>query len=725
VYLVLLLLVLLVGGLVAIRLPRVAGTVWTAAAWSQRQGREVEWWIVGALALLSQWWLLLHLPLALRTDAVLGGDAASHAVVIQELARHGAPHGWIDAYDGGFPLGVNYPPLGWLLGAAIVWLGAPTATTVQALGLSPYLAGPVFVVLIARAAGARPLAALVGACALSWISPYNAWLGTFETHLGLGLLSQAMAVPFLFGIVWVTVAGRRTSLLPWLGAGLAASHAQITFMAALLALPAVALVTTATRRRLFFAMAGAAVAGVALYGPGLLVLRIPFAWTHLGDTWWIVGYKPDRILRWTVDFELFDQHRSAPIVTSCWLMAVAILALLARHRIPRIALALAVWSLALSILGRSLLHLGHLGEWIISFLQPQRAFALVPLAATCAIVVASEEMLARAPGLKDLPRIGGRAPHVVSAVLGAWLLVGAFVAPGIHRDRLALHEVMVRDWLSGRGRCGPLVGARAVVEGLPRGGRLSSIEEDGYTYECAKSVGVELRSPIPRGLSSGAGAQVGINAAAFALLLPGSPGSAGRAEAMGVRWLIHGEKHRPTDGGWREVWSSPPFVLSERLGGTDLVGVGCVTSVWRGSSRSLRSAIFASLRDGTLLDPRRLTAIEQTSGELVRDEVPLAGCDASSARVHEVPREAGAQEATIQSDAPVDAVLRVSALPTWSVEIDGAPAPVRVVAPGFLAVRVGPGHHRIVAHARWPPLYGIGLLLATAALIATGRRSRV
>lgn len=723
-YLVVLLLFVLVGWLVALRLPRETRRPWPRAAWDGPVGDRRTWGVASLLAFLTQWPLLRHLGLFLRTDAVLSGDAASHAIVIQELARHGAPHGWIDAYDGGFPLGVNYPPLGWVVGAALVRIGAPTIPTVQLLGLVPYLAAPVVLVHVARAAGARPVAALTGACALAWISPYNAWLGTFETFLGLGLLSQAMSLPFLLGIAWVAVDGRRPGLLPLLGGGLAASHPQVTFMAALLTLPALALGGRTARRRLGLALAGAAIVGVAVYGPGLVLHRIPFAWTKLGDTWWIVGYRPDRLLRWTLDFELLDQDRGWPLVTSVWLLALVTLLGLCRNRVPRVVLATAVWALALSMLGRGLLGLGDVGAWVISFLQPQRAFSLVPLATAAAIVAASEEILARAPALGSLRRIGRWGPRAVHALFASWLLLGAVDAPVVHAKRLAILAKLEADWLAGGGRCGPLVGARTIVEALPGGGRLSSIEEDGYTYECAKSVGVELRSPRPRGHSSGAGAHVGTNTASFALLLPERPGSAARAEAMGVRWLIHGERHRPLDGGWREIWSSPPFVLSEREGGTDRVGVGCVVAVWRGSSHALQRALLDGLERGSLLDPHRLVAIEQTRGPHTTEAVTPEGCDPRGARVTEIRREPGALEAHVETETTVDVVVRESALATWTIRVDGAASPIRVMAPGFMAVRVGPGRHHVEATVAWPPGYGAGLggaalVLAVMAWIAS------
>src|SRR5690606_32674243 len=104
------------------------------------------------------------------------------------------------------------------------------------------------------------------------------------------------------------------------GALLAASHAQVTFMGALFALPLLVLSRGAVRRRLALAAAGAGIAGVALYAPGLAHHRLPFAWTHTGEAWWVSGYPWHRMLRWTLDFELFDQHRGIPLVTSMWLL---------------------------------------------------------------------------------------------------------------------------------------------------------------------------------------------------------------------------------------------------------------------------------------------------------------------------------------------------------------------------------------------------------------------
>lgn len=722
-FLVLLLLFILVGWLFGLRVRGRHGIRGTPAAWRGPRGRTRDWWIVTLLAFATHWPLLRHALLLLRGDAILLGDAPSHAAIIRALAERGAPHGWIDVYDGGFPLGVNYPPLGWLLGAALARLGLPVPTAIQLLGLTPYVLAPIGVVLIARSAGARPIAALAGAVALAAISPYNAWLGTFETYLSLGLLSQATAVPFVLGIAWGTISRRATWALPLLGAGLASAHPQITVMAAIFATPLLVLATQRLRRRLMLAAAGCAIAGLALYGPGLALHKLPFAWTTLGDAWWFSGYRLDRLGRWLLDGELFDQLRDVPLVTSVWWLSVAVLLPFTRSRAPRAALASVAWSLVLCTAGRALLAAGDVGLGILTFLQPQRAFAMVPLAMTGAVVVAAEELASRGDALRALPALRDRGHHLVPALLGAGIAVVSALAPEVLVTRLTILARTYADWHEGRGDCGPVVAARAWTATLDRG-RLTSVEDGGTTSECSKNMGVELMSPVALGVSSGAGAHVGIITAALTFIRPAELGSDARAEALGVRWVLHGTTHRPP-AGFRSVHANAPFELSERIGGTDLVGLGCVKEVWRGSNRALRVALLEDLpTTAVALHPLRLVALEETGGPLERTILLPDGCDPGSASVVEVPRAPGAYEATVDTRHEVDVVIRASAFSTWTVRVDDVVTPWRTIAPGFVAVRVPAGHHRIVGVVAWPPFYAVGLGLASVALAVLAWRAR-
>ena len=80
------------------------------------------------------------------------------------------------------------------------------------------------------------------------------------------------------------------------------------------------------------------------------------------------------------------------------------------------------------------------------------------------------------------------------------------------------------------------------------------------------------------GVTRGAGAHVGLHAIAFAQL-DTSAGTvrAARAEALGIRTLVHLSLRRPEPAdAWRVVQTGGDIEISERIGGTDNVGAGCV-----------------------------------------------------------------------------------------------------------------------------------------------------
>lgn len=686
--------------------------------WGEPQGDRRAWWLSGAASVIASAPLLWHLPFFLGADAPLMADAASHAAIAQSIAQHGVPHGWIDTYDGGFPLGVSYPPVGWLAGALLIRLGVPTATAIQALGIMPYLIAPPLVLLVGRAAGARPLAALAGALAVAWIAPFSYWLGTAESYIGLGLLSQALAVPLVLLAARAAVAKRGAWQLPLLAATLVATHPQIAVAAALSSAPALALGRRELRRRLLSGFAAAGAAGLALYGPGIARLEIPFGWpTRALGVSWIAGYRLETLYDWVVEGRLFDQRR-APAITSIWVLCTLTLAALARHRIPRLVLVTFVWTIGLTFAGRGLLLLGEGGERILSFLQPQRVLALVPFAMAAVVVVACEELLARGARLRAVPGLERHGHRWVPGLIAFALVPAALLGVQTQAQRFGAAVAEGTSWRSAEERgCGLALPALAWAGSLDVG-RLTTIEE-APLWECAKHVGVELRSAVPLGYSIGAGSHVGILAQAFGRLRLDEPGSAARAEALGVRWVLHGRSHTPwRSDAWRTRAATETLQLSERLGGTDLVGVGCVESRWRGAYASLRQALSEDLGGAaqSLADPRSLVEIEHTKGPLVREALPRGACDAANATVVERRREPGAYEATVDAPAEVDVVIRATATRDWTVHVDGRPTPTRVVAPGFVSVRVPPGEHEIYAEVAWPPGYGAGLTIAAGAV---------
>ena len=307
-----------------------------STTWGRPQGSRGAWRLAGAAVLLAQAPLLAALPFLLFSPhALLIGDAGSHARIGQDLATFGAPHGWIDTYDGGFPLGVSYPPLGWCVLAALIRLGVPTIAAIQCVGTLPYLVAPFLVLEIGRAAGARPAAAVLGSILMTWISPYNYWLGTEQAYLGIGLVSQSLAVICVRFAIWSIVCTTATWQPALAGSMMAATHPQIAAALCMALLVPVGFGSPPARRRIGLLFGAIMVAGITLYGPGLATLHVPFGWTPTSSEWrwWITGYRPDRLLLWFVDYELFDFGGSLPAVTS--VLVLALLVLLARARRPR------------------------------------------------------------------------------------------------------------------------------------------------------------------------------------------------------------------------------------------------------------------------------------------------------------------------------------------------------------------------------------------------------
>jgi hypothetical protein len=261
------------------------------------------------------------------------------------------------------------------------------------------------------------------------------------------------------------------------------------------------------------------------------------------------------------------------------------------------------------------------------------------------------------------------------------------------------------------------------------GGRLWYDDTSETSVECEFSTGFEIDSSVPIAVTSGVGGHVGVHQVAFHQLAPDRAGSARRAEALGVRHLLlfTGE---PAGDGWEIAHRSGNVVLAERTGGTDVVGVGCIASVWTGSDDALRERLFAGLATKrgarALLDPHTFVALETVERQALTERAAdLAGCSVESAEVHEHPREPGAHEADVEIPAPVDLVIRVAAFPTWRVLVDGQEAKTTTVAPGFPSVRIPAGKHHVEAVVSLFPGYlrgiGAGLLGAVICSLSTVR----
>ena len=689
------------------------------AVWGRVQGPRWAWAFAYAAALAACTPIFLALPTLFTAQPVLLGDAASHAAIARQIAKDGLPHGWVDVYNGGFPFGVHYQSVGYLLVAGITRLGVDVAHAMQGVGVAATIALTLAVVHAARTLGAHPAIAVAGAWMATWVAPANTFIGGWETYVIEGLLAQSLALPLAVLAMTAMAFERSRWKTPVFAALLMTTHPQIATGVLAVLTPAFFVVPNAAWRARFV-RGGVAIGlvGLAVYGRGVLSLHVPFGFSGHLEEWKQLGFPFEAIPSW-LEGELFDRHR-VPAFTAAWLVASIALVVFVRRAVPRAVLVTMLAALMLSACGYSLQHLGVVGKALLAFVMPLRITALLMLLATVAVVVALEEVRVWAAEVRwrSLALLGS-----------ALVFFAAFEAPA-RFDWMANYVSQVATAGTGRGR--ECLRFTPLGYSTPQARQwLSEIDHGRFTFDavggpmgyCPGTHGLELVSRVPLGVCGGAATHLATNLAAFENLRLRDPGAWERAETLGVRAVLHtaSESAPDHDGHWDVVHSEGDMRMSVREGGTDLVGGGCITETWRGSDAELRRALNEDLfGPGTLLaHPQELVAIERTQGTLVRERVPLDECDAKNVRIIEKRREPGAFEATVESASRFDVVFRATAFRTWTVTVDDEITPWKMVAPGFFAARVPPGRHRVEAIASWLPAFRtiIALALVCVALL--------
>jgi hypothetical protein len=693
--------------------------------------RPIHVWMGCSGVLLAQFPLLRLAPWIGGAPFIFWGDTQSHARVAAELAEGGIGHGWIHAYLGGFPFGHHYPPLGWLVLAAEIRAGIEPAAAVYLLGFVGTVALPLVLYFGLIRAGVFPSFACAGSLLACWVSPYNAFVGGYETFFTAGLVSQVLAMPLVVWLVAATLFGERrweAPLAAWLAMS---SHPQVT-VAALIVLGMASLASGGrhTIVNVLVASSIALFAGAALYGQGIANLDIPFGWPpHMG--WRQFGFPPSRLRWWFEDGALLDLDR-APVMTA--LVAAAFLVLLVDgRRGSSRALALAcVSTLVLSVSGQWLREQGRFGALLLSFLQPLRVVSLVVPLAAIVLAVAADRAAQALAGT----RRGALARH---APIGLMVLVMGIevVAVPSRLDYTSQVVAAMRE----TPRCNAdgssadievdFEGLRASVAALSGGRLWYEAHADTASRACVARYGIELASAVPIGTAASVGAHVGVLAHATQHLRPLLPGSARRAEALGIGHLLLERAETTALDGWSLRRQHGALQILSRP--TAIVGVGCIERRWSGTPDAVRKHLLKQLAQPAdadrLLDPRALTKLEYSGGHLVESSVPRAGCDATVASVEDVVVGSDTITASVQSPAAVDVVFRMSAFPTWRILIEGSAAPQSVIAPGFVAVRVPPGRHALSASVGLLPHYGVWVALALGATVvlafARGRRPSI
>ncbi len=684
-----------------------------AAAWSRVTTPRTTFGWGLALALASGPLWALH-PWMSPPEGLYWGDAEGHARAAVEIAHGALAHGWITGILAGFPLGHHYPPLSWLVAAAWISLGVAPATAVYWLGWLATLALPLVFFLALVRARAQPLFAFLGALCLCWVAPYNAFVGGFEVYFTQGLLSQAVALPLCLWWTCEVILVRdpvRTAL--W-GCLLMAAHPQLA-LGGLVLLWMAALVVS--ERALFRSASWAAVAllfsGACLYGQGLATLNVPFGWPPAFG-WRQLGFGPSHLGEWLLDGELLDRDRS-PVLTALVSASLLCLLLLGRSLVARSVVVTLVAGLLLTLSGQALNALGAIGQLLLTFAQPLRLLAFIPVLVGLTLVVALEESRSYLVFRDSAARWLQYAVRGFTCVITSGLLLCSVPSrlDYVHKRHSAL-STLSRP----RGYEAPKL--RRWLRALSRGrvwydDRASAPLSLPFVVD-----GLGLASAVPVATTNAVGAHVGLMFAAYHALDFERGDSARRAEALGVRTVLHVGSGAPP--GWREVARSGDVGLFEHMRPTDWLGVGCVVRKLSGSNAVLKARLASELSSpqsaDALLDPLHLVSIELGSGVLVEEGVNAAGCDASAAQVDVERREPGYLRATVHTNTPSVVVLRETAFPGWEFVVDGNPARPTLVAPGFPAFLVGPGAHSFEAAAHSMPGYGGLLLVGGGGLLA-------
>lgn len=684
-------------------------------------------------ALFEAWSALAgHLP----------ADARTHALVARQLYGESLLSGWTDRYVGGFPLALHYPIVGWLVIGLPMKLGMEPTRAVTISCTIALMTTSLIVYAIGRINGVRVLPSATGALVLAWVSPLNSFVGGYESFVVTGLVSQVMVMPTL--LLWLALAIGRGSVV-WAAFFAALSfltHPQVAICAALiLCLGVVAMARRALAVRASISIGFALLVAALVYGPAMADFSVPFGWPR-SYPWMRLGFGPERLHAWLVDGDLLDNRRP-PVLTALW--AASSLLSVGRWRSPaaRAVLVVSLATLFGCVVGPPIASSGAMGSRLLAVVQPLRMLALVPVAAATTTLVALqlywdvfEGLLERVTNVLRLPStLRGWLPGLGLSSILAFPV--AFVLQD-SRQTFIRHLVADLNDSSAKWPCGSVGPSPAEWEqlrgvlSLLEGGRLWFDDgEDTILSRCAQIAGLERYSRPAIANTNAVGAHVGVLKLANDSLFPGQQGWSERAEALGIRYvLLNAALDDDARESFRLQGTFGPLHLYVRSSGFDLFGPGCIDERWNGQNRALESALAQAMRerDGSAepLNPRRWIALEPSARVLTRSPVADA-CDSSRARLDGETHSIAYHQASVTTEVATDLVLRVTASPTWHLFVDGAPVAAQLVAPGYLAVRLAPGTHRVQARHGYRPvtLFGFGLVLLCPLLwLLSWRRSR-
>jgi len=697
-----------------------------------RDSTRGELWLGASLVLLAAFPLLSLAPWVHGPANAFWGDSPTHARVADDMATLGLPHGWLDSYAGGFPFAHHYPQLGWLLTAAAIRLGLSAGEATHLVGWSATLATPLLIYFFSVRLGSRPRFAFVGATLVLWVSPYNPFVGGYETFFSTGLLSQSVGLPACLWLASSALPGSRRWEAPVAAILAMAGHPQVaTATLTVLGVGALASANAAAIRGFFRALLFAVIAGAALYGQGIATLKIPLGWPP-GLGWRQLGFLPSRLTYWVFDGDLLDRGR-APVASALTAASLGGLFVNFKHPLARGLGVSFIVGIVLSVSGRLLFDLGAIGRVLLTFLQPLRLSALLPILSALVVVTLLQLAAVKLEGAFTAVNRAPWAGRVSPALLLGALGLLSFGLPSRVDDAKELWEQLRTSNTScGRGYPTPAGYDRNRVASWLRELTDGKLWYDVYGDVpardclacCVNRHGLDLASPVAIASVGGVGGHVGTLTHAAGFLSPTRPGFARRAEALGVSyWLFAGDE-RSVEG-WTTRHVLGRVRLMERPRGTHRVGLGCIRERYLGSDRSLRKRLHAELETEAgadkLLNPNSFVELAPGSDEFRSERVTNEDCDSERASVRVTADTPGLIEAFVTNDAPVDVVFRATAFPLWRVADGGSEvSAVRKVAPGYFSVRLEPGRHALRAVVSPMPHYLTFLLLGLLLIGALG-----
>ena len=584
--------------------------------------------------------------------------------------------------------------------------------------------------LFGLARGAAAAAAVVAPFVMS-LPGYGFERGSFLWR-GYGMWTLLWGMwffPLALALAWRAIDQRRSLALAAVALALTITSHALTGYLALLVVAAFALVARGPWRRRLLRTAAIGAGALAASAWLLIPTFRDKEWTRNGlppGTFWTDSYGARKVLGWLVSGELFDHGRWPVLTILAGIGLVVTVARARREPASRAILTIAVVSLLLYF-GRPafgpvidvlpahddlFLHRMIVGVHLAGIL-----LAGVGIAFLGRLAVDAVKRTGR-PVPTPSPAVAGVAAAVI-LLAPAWTQIRAYD----DLDRTWIDQQRAAESTDGADFAALVAMVTPTNDRIYAGGR--SNWGTSYTIYDVPAV-IELSNLDANG--------VGFTGRLPALTEP----SEGRFddtnpahfELFDVRYEIEPADRPPPPGGTligsagrHRLYSIPT---------TGLLQVVDTTAPIATTRQGIDAAVGPFLRSGAAaLGEYPLLTIDgvQRGVPTLPATAPAPTTPAGSVELVSGPGTDGVVGGTVTANRPAAVVLKMSAHGRWHATVDGAPAPIDVVAPGFMAVDVPASSHRVEftydAVSGWETLgwFALGAVVV-GVLVVVDRRTR-